>query len=280
MSNTRQKAIIVTGCSKGGIGFALCEEYARRGCKVYATARRPEALEGFSQPGIEKLALDVTSDENVQSVIRTVIEKEGRIDMVVNNAGANCPGEVLDVPLKSVQHTFDTNFFAVLRVCKAVFPHMTSCRSGTIVNVGSIVGETPTPWNGIYAGSKAALHQITHVLWMECKPFDINVVLVIPGSVKSHIADNAVASRSTAVSDEGLYKLYKPQVTSRILVSQRPCSMPAYEFARRTVAATLAPRPPRSIMIGGDVNVWKIFEWLPKTWVLSCLWKFFLKVRE
>ncbi|EKM54429.1 uncharacterized protein PHACADRAFT_97197 [Phanerochaete carnosa HHB-10118-sp] len=279
MSNNQRQVVIVTGCSKGGIGFALCEEYARRDCKVYATARRLEAIEGFSEPGIEKLALDVTSDENVQSVVKTIIDKEGRIDMVVNNAGVNCPGTIIDVPLDTVQRTFDANFLAVLRVCKAVFPHMAARRSGTIVNVGSIVGEVPTPWNGIYAASKAALHQITHVLWMECKPFDINVVLLTPGAVKSNIADKALTS-GLNMPDDSLYKSYEPQIVSRILTSQGPQSMPTDEFARRTADATLAAKPPRSIMIGGNTTVWKTFAWFPKTWVLNLLWKWFLKVRK
>ncbi|GJE86192.1 SDR family oxidoreductase [Phanerochaete sordida] len=277
MSDLQRKVVLVTGCSKGGIGFALCEEYARRGCKVYATARRLEAMEGFAHPAIEKLSLDVTSDENVQDVVKTIIEREGRIDMVVNNAGANCAGAIIDVPLDSVQRTFDANFLSVLRVCKAVFPHMAARRSGTIVNVGSIVGETPTPWNGIYAASKAALHQITHVLWMECKPFDIDVVLLIPGAVKSNIANTALSAGSL-VPDDSLYKPFEPQIVNRVLASQGSSSMPTIEFSRQVVDSTLLPKPPRSIMIGGSTFLWKLFAWLPKTWVLNRLWKRFLTV--
>lgn len=114
---------------------------------------------------------------------------------------------------------------------------------------------------------------------MEAKPFDVNVVLIIPGAVKSNIADKALAS-GVHVPDGSLYKSYEPQIVSRVLVSQGASSMPSDEFARRIVNATLAVRPPRSIMIGGSTTYWKIFAWLPKTMVLDRLWNIFLKVRE
>jgi len=135
-----------------------CEEFAHQGCKVYATSRRIETIADFSNESIEKLALDVTSDESVHNALNFILEKEGRIDVVVNNAGVTAPGNspsnrsgqystkflfegpLIDQSLKSVKRLFDTNTFAILRICKVAVPIMAKQQSGTIVNIGSIMG--------------------------------------------------------------------------------------------------------------------------------------------
>ncbi|OBZ78692.1 NADPH-dependent 1-acyldihydroxyacetone phosphate reductase [Grifola frondosa] len=153
---TSPKVVLITGCSKGGIGFSLCEEFASQGCKVYATARKLESMEGFAHENIEQLKLDVTSDEDVHEVISTVIEREGRIDVVVNNAGAACMGPLIDISMDDIRRTYETNTFSIIRMAKAIIPYMAARKSGTIVNIGSVVGETPTPWSGVYASTKSA----------------------------------------------------------------------------------------------------------------------------
>ncbi|KAG6862162.1 hypothetical protein C0995_004244 [Termitomyces sp. Mi166 len=135
------RVVLVTGCSTGGIGFALCHEFARQGCKVYATSRKVETIGEFSYPSVEKLGLDVTDDAGVESVVKHIIETEGKIDIVVNNAGYFSAGPLIDQTIEDVKTNFDTNTFAVLRVARAVIPFMAKRRSGVIVNIGSIVGE-------------------------------------------------------------------------------------------------------------------------------------------
>ena len=112
---------------------------------MYATARRPAAMESFKDSNISTLKLDVTSDEDVAEVVKTVLDREGRVDIIVNNAGGPCSGPLMEIPLDRAQQTFDTNLFAVLRLSQAVFPHMAARRSGTIVNIGSITGDTCVP---------------------------------------------------------------------------------------------------------------------------------------
>ncbi|KAJ3529385.1 hypothetical protein NM688_g7860 [Phlebia brevispora] len=134
------KVVLVTGCSQGGLGAYLCEEYVRQGCIVYATARNPSSMK-FTSPEIRMLKLDVVDDEQVKSVVQTVIDKEGRIDILVNNAGMGCAGPLTDTPVDVIKNVFDANTFSVMRMVQAVFPHMAARKSGLVVNVGSISGE-------------------------------------------------------------------------------------------------------------------------------------------
>jgi len=269
-----QKVVIITGCSEGGIGFALSEEYAREGCKVYATARRLESMDSLVHANIERLTLDVTSDEQVKEVVQAIIEKEGRIDILVNNAGVGCLGPTADISLERVMSVFDANFFSVIRTFQAIFPHMAARKRGTVVNIGSVSGEIPLPWSGAYAPSKAALHRLSDVLYQECKPFNINVVCVMPGGIKSHISDSILKSGIT-LPEHSFYKPWYQAIYNRALISQGPGSLPAPEMAKMVVARSLSSSPPRQMTMGLASFTFRILAWLPKTLVLNLLWKRF-----
>jgi NAD(P)-dependent dehydrogenase (short-subunit alcohol dehydrogenase family) len=124
------KVVLVTGCSAGGIGYALCQEFAARGCKVYATARSVQKMQGLEAAGCVVKALDVTDAKAVSSVVSGVLAAEGRIDVLVNNAGRGISGSVLDVPLDAARKLFETNFFACISLIQAVTPTMMKQRSG------------------------------------------------------------------------------------------------------------------------------------------------------
>ncbi|CAL1694560.1 unnamed protein product [Somion occarium] len=269
------KVVLVTGCSKGGIGYALCEAYAAQGCIVYATARRIESMAGFTHPNIHTLKLDVLDDANVQEVVKTIVDKEGRVDILVNNAGAMAAGAMLDQSIDDARRAFETNTFSVLRLAKAVAPHMAQRKSGTIVNIGSVVGEIPTPWNGMYSATKAATHMISDTLWMECKPLGINVTLVVPGAVKSNITANQQAIFK--LPEDSLYPAYISQIMRRISSSQGPGSMPSEEFARQVVKKTVRNKPPRYLTLGGRSRLFQFLQWLPRTWALRFFWRVFSK---
>ncbi|KAI0820598.1 oxidoreductase [Trametes gibbosa] len=272
-SSASPKVVLVTGCSKGGIGFALCKEYATQGCKVYATARRAEAMEGLGA-SVEKLVLDVTNDENVQTVVQTIINKEGRIDVLVNNAGLLCSGPIIDIPLDETQRAFDANVFSIIRMCKAVIPHMAVRKSGTIVNISSVMALIPTAWAGIYAATKAALHSLTQALYMECIPLNVSVVLVTTGAVRSNIASNRYATFQ-GLPEDSLYTRYLPSIVERISASQGPDCLPTDEYARRVVRASLQEKPPREMMLGGKTALYKVLLWLPRAVALWFMWRRF-----
>lgn len=125
----------------------------------------------------------------------------------------------------------------------------------------------------MYSCSKSALHSLTEGLFMECKPFNINVMLLAPGSVKSNIA--ASGTEAFRLPENSLYRGYLDQIVRRINSSQGPNSMPTADFARVVVKNALAKNPPRYLTLGGNSTMFSIFQWLPRTWVLNLLWKRF-----
>ncbi|TBU54880.1 oxidoreductase [Dichomitus squalens] len=273
MSST-QKIVLVTGCSQGGIGAALCEEYASKGCKVYATARRLEAMHGFTHGSIELLQLDVTNQNSIDAVVNQIIEKDGRIDILVNNAGMTCSGPVVEVELDRLQKTFDTNVFGIVRVCRAVIPYVAARKSGTIVNMGSILAHVALPFAGIYSASKAAVHSITEALYMECLPFDISVVLVDSGGAASNIINNM--AQNVGVPTLRIYGDYV-DVIREDFNPDRPevkAATPLDEYARGVVKPTLEAKPPRSFGVGsGSTLVPFIASVVPRGVLLRYLWQ-------
>ncbi|CAE7127318.1 unnamed protein product [Rhizoctonia solani] len=178
--------VLVTGSSHGGIGYSLCEEFAAKGCIVYASARRLETISSFSNPSIRPLIMDVTSDDSVHKAVEQVVEETGRVDIVVANAGITCFGPILDVSIDHAKQALDTNVLGVLRLAKEVFPHMATRKRGTFITIGSVSGANPSPWVGMYAATKAAAHGVTETLQMEAKALgpDIKVMLVLTGGVR------------------------------------------------------------------------------------------------
>ncbi|PCH34059.1 oxidoreductase [Wolfiporia cocos MD-104 SS10] len=267
------RVVIVTGCSEGGIGYSLCLEFASRGCKVYATARRPESMDSLTHKNIERLKLDVTDDANVADVVKTVVEREGRIDILFNNAGVECTGPLAEMPLDRIAQSFDANVFSVIRMVRAVFPHMAARKSGTIVNMGSIAGEIATPWGGVYSATKACLKSISETLYMECAPFNISVVHLTPGGVKSNIATNYLNKFSCLPQPDSFYGGYLDSMVQHIGLSRSPHAMPSEEFARRVVTAVLQKNPPRYMTLASASTIFQILQWLPRGFVLWLFWK-------
>lgn len=275
---TTATVVLVTGCTTGGIGFHLCEEFAAKSCIVYATSRNEKSMEGFKYGSIKKLRLDVTSEEDIERVVKTIVDEEGKIDIVVNNAGVLGISPLVDLSIERVKAVFDTNTYAPLRVAKAVVPVMAKRRSGLIINIGSVVGEVPTPWNGIYCSSKAALHSLTDVLQMECKPFNINVMLVAPASVRSKLSANQATTFS--LPPDSLYTGYLHNLMQRMYASQGDKSMPTDKFAQMVVSRALRKDPPSYFTAGGNILIFNILKWLPRSWTLSFMWRLFSKPKS
>ena len=142
-SMSEDRSILITGCSTG-IGRALSLELARKGCRVFGTARRPESLAELVEAGGTALALDVTEPASIAGAVEAVMAACGRIDMLINNAGINVFGPLAEVPKEAVARMFETNVHGLIAVTQAVFPHMAKTGGGRIVNIGSVVGLLPS----------------------------------------------------------------------------------------------------------------------------------------
>ncbi|GAA5849693.1 hypothetical protein JCM5353_003880 [Sporobolomyces roseus] len=267
-----QKVILVTGSSEGGIGYALCQDFASRGCIVYATARRLSSIESLP-PSVHKIALDVLSIDSCKAAVDQVVREQGRIDVLVNNAGAGGTGALLDADVESdegAKATFETNVWAPIRLCKLVIPEMIKKRSGLVINIGSIVGNIATPWAGVYSASKAALHSLTETLRMEVAGFGINVMLVAPGAITSQFGKKQM--NSFKLPEDTLYKDVADQIAARAEISQRSDhTTPAAVLASGIVTRALRSSPATYYTAGGKSWIFWFFERIPRSIVWSLL---------
>lgn len=178
------KVILITGGSSG-IGKSVGEHLTNKGFKVYGTSRHPEK---YSQSIFPILKLDVKNIETIKESIKTIIEKEGRIDVLVNNAGAGITGPIEEIPEAEIKANFETNFFGPINVIKAVLPQMRKQHAGLIINITSIAGYMGLPYRGIYSASKGALELLTEAFRMELKDFNIQMTNIAPGDFATNIA--------------------------------------------------------------------------------------------
>src|SRR6266852_8020442 len=183
-----KKVALVTGVSSG-IGRATAALLSGRGFRVFGTMRKPSEINGPLE-GVELVRLDVRDEESVRSCVRTVLDRAGRMDALVNNAGYTLIGSLEETAIGEAKELFDTNFFGVLRMTQAVLRFMREQRSGRIVNIGSVVGFVPAPYQGIYCASKHALEGYSESLDHEVRKFGIHVSVVEPGFTRTNIAQN------------------------------------------------------------------------------------------
>jgi NAD(P)-dependent dehydrogenase (short-subunit alcohol dehydrogenase family) len=175
--------VLVTGASSG-IGQACARHLAARGYCVYGTSRNAPQPAAATN-GVTLLPMDVGSETSVERAVQSVLQREGRLDVVINNAGYGIAGAVEDTTVAEAQAQLDTNFFGVLRVCRAVLPVMRRQGSGCLINIGSMAGVVAIPFQGLYSASKFAVEGLTEALRHEVRPFGVRVVLVEPGDFRT-----------------------------------------------------------------------------------------------
>ena len=176
--------ILITGASSG-IGYEAARMLAENGHKVYGAARRTERMEPLRLYGVAPVALDVTSNDSAKEAVDHIIREEGRIDVLVNNAGYGELGPMETTSLKNAQRQLDVNVLGLARMTQLVLPHMRSQKSGRIVNVASIAGHITFCFAGWYNASKYAVEALSDATRMEVKQYGIDVAIVEPGGVYS-----------------------------------------------------------------------------------------------
>jgi len=178
----KSKTALVTGASSG-IGKATAERLATAGYKVYGTSRRGAQT---GQRSFEMLPLDVTSDESVEAAVNELMRLEGRIDLLVNNAGFGvAPAGAEESSIEQARSIFDTNFFGIVRMTRAVVPHMRRQGSGRIINIGSVLGFLPMPYGALYAATKHAIEGYSESLDHELRTRGIRVSVIEPAYTKT-----------------------------------------------------------------------------------------------
>jgi len=195
------KVVLITGTSSG-LGLALAEFFHQKGYQVYGTSRKPAPEMPWNM-----LVMDVTRDESVSSAVEKLLHREGRIDVLINNAGIGLAGPTEHLELANIHNVFDTNVYGVVRMCQAVLPAMRRQGSGKIINIGSIGGEMGLPFRGLYSATKAALALATDALRHEVSDFGIQCCTVLAGDLATAINDHRI--KNFKPEDEGYRRRFE-----------------------------------------------------------------------
>ena len=213
------KVALITGCSSG-FGYLTALKFARNGIITFASVRDLNS-EGTVQlkkvADEEKLPLDiiqidVTNDESVKKGVEYIIQRNKRIDVLVNNAGIGYYGPVEEFSIEEIQSQYNINVLGVVRTVKEVMPWMRKQKNGLIINVSSVAGLVTFPLYGLYSSSKYALEALTEALAFELKPFGINVCIIEPGSFDTKFRNNVRLSSDNA---ERSYVILKNKFISK-----------------------------------------------------------------
>ncbi|MEU8777269.1 SDR family NAD(P)-dependent oxidoreductase [Streptomyces sp. NPDC048606] len=222
---------LVTGCSSG-IGRATAIRLRAAGLRVWATARRPEALDDLAAEGMDVLALDVTDPDSAKAAVEAVARAAGGVDVLVNNAGFGLAGTFEETGLDRVRAQFETNVFGVVGLTQLVLPGMRERGGGSVVNVSSIFGRYAAPGGGFYHASKHALEGLSDALRLEVAGFGIRVSLVEPGPVRTAWADTFVSHLAGEGEGHPAYRRFHRRTAEYYAA--------VYDRGRRTLAGTFA----------------------------------------
>ena len=269
-----KKVVLITGASSG-IGYEAARRMARRGCKVYAAARRVELMEPLRAEGIVPVRLDVCDPESCRQCVDTVVQAEDRIDVLVNNAGYGYFGAVENVSDAEARRQLEVNVFGLAAMCRLVIPHMRKQRSGRIVNTSSIAGLLVLPFGGWYNVSKYSVEALSDALRMELRPFGIEVSMIEPGGIKTdwgliaadHLKNSSTdtAYEATALAEATLmYNAYSGNYLTK-----------PTKVARAIERAALSRRPSTRYRLGrfSSLAVWT-HRLLPARWWDALLLRF------
>ena len=253
-TNVTKKIALITGASSG-IGEATAQRLLADGYVVYAAARRLERMQALGAMGARLLPLDLTDDASIVAAVDAIQRSQGRLDVLVNNAGYGSYGALEDVPLNEGRRQFEVNVFGLARLIQLSTPMMRAQGSGCIVNITSIGGKMHEPMGTWYHATKFAVEGLSDCLRMELAPFGINVVIVEPGAIRTEwtgIAKESLLRQSghTAYAEQAVAhaRLFESGETSKMV------SEP--DVVAKTISRALRARRPRTrYATGGGAHV-------------------------
>jgi len=243
-----KKVALITGASSG-IGESAAVLLHKAGFIVYGAARSVEKMKSLEEKGISVISLDITDEDSIVNCVKSIIEKEGSLDVLVNNAGYGSYGAIEDVPMDEARRQFDVNIFGLARLTQLAIPGMRENRFGKIVNISSMGGKVFTPFGGWYHATKHALEGWSDCLRMEVKPFGIDVIIVEPGGIKTPwgiiAAENLKKTSGSGAyaeqaikSAEGTAKMYnsnrltQPDVIGRVILKAVTAGRPRRRYVK------------------------------------------------
>ncbi|WP_079418439.1 oxidoreductase [Thiomonas intermedia] len=246
MNMKNRRIALVTGASSG-IGQATAELLAKAGHKVYGTSRRGGEAGGRA---FEMLPLDVTSDASVAAAVERLMQLEGRIDLLVNNAGFGvAPAGAEESSMAQARAIFDTNFFGLIRMTRAVLPHMRRQGAGRIINIGSVLGFLPMPYGALYAATKHAVEGYSESLDHELRTMGIRVSVIEPAYTKTPFDANFLEPDAKLDA----YREVRAAVSQRVKQVMTTADQPGV-VAEVVLKAASATRPRLRYTAGGLAN--------------------------
>ncbi len=249
------KVALITGASSG-IGKKTAKLLVLQGYTVYGAARRAEKMQELKQSGIKLLAMDVTDEASMVKGINEILQAEGRIDVLLNNAGYGSYGALEDVPLSEARYQFEVNIFGMARLTQLVLPQMRRQRSGRIINISSIGGKLGEPHGVWYHATKYAVEGLSDSLRMELREFGIDVVIIEPGAIITEwagIAREHMLKTSGNTAYQELTRKHAKMFENADKMGSKPIVV-----AKTIVKAIIASRPKTRYATGGGQNLYSL----------------------
>lgn len=251
MPKSLQRPVVLLTGASSGIGYDVAPLLVRYGYTVYGAARRVEKIEELASEGVKALSLDVTDEASMEAAVQQIIDAEGRIDVLINNAGYGSYGAIEDVPIDEARRQFEVNLFGLARLTQLVLPHMRARGSGRILNISSMAGRITSPLGAWYHATKYALEAFSDALRMEIEEFGIDVVIIEPGGIKTPWGFIA-ADHLEESSRNGVYAAQ----AQRVAANMRKLYSPSSNLSEPTVISNAilraleARRPKTRYLVG------------------------------
>lgn len=267
--------VLITGASSG-IGRATAELLLKNGYKVYAAARRLEKLNELKALGARVLFMDVTDPFLLEAAVRTVLQNEGRLDILINNAGYGAHGALEDVPMEEARRQMEVNLFGLARLTQLALPHMREKGFGKIVNISSIAGKISIPLSGWYQASKYAVEAYSDALRLEVRRFGVDVILIEPGPIKTEW-DSVALENLSKNSGSGPYAALVQKVTGKFRSGYRSGAPGPEAVAGVILKALRARRPAARYVVPLQAKIIVFLKWLLPDRVMDSALGFILR---